>query len=131
VKIDRALADRTTAGEGHAGAPVPSEQRPEDEHRSAHGPDQVVGRLERLKARDLDGGCAIAPVIHFGAELLENEQHGAHVAHPGKVGQLDSVLGQQGRGERGEGRVLGARDGNAAFQTTATRDAQFIHGGSR
>ncbi len=70
MQIDRAGADGAAAGEGDPGAAEAGQQRPEDQHRGAHGLDQVVGRLDLIDAGGIDLDLDAAP-FDPGAEGFE------------------------------------------------------------
>ena len=60
VLIDRARADRAAARQRHARAAVARDQRPQHQHRRAHGLDQLVGRLVFGDRRRVDARDALA-----------------------------------------------------------------------
>ncbi len=128
VEVDRALADGAAAGQRHPRAAVAGQQRPQHQDRGPHRLDQVVGRLERADFLDADRVGSLGRFADRRAELLEHPQHRAHVAHPREVAQRHRLVGQQAGRQRRQRGVLGPGDADAALQSLAAVDLQFIHG---
>ena len=128
VLIDRARADRAAARQRHARAAVARDQRPEHQHRRAHGLDQLVGRLVVVDRRRVDARDAPALVFEAGAQAREQPPHRAHVAQPGDVAVAGGAARQQRRRQDGQRGVLGTRDAHLAVQAGAATDDDLLQG---
>ena len=126
VKIDRAVADHATAGEGDTGFVFAPEERTEHANRSAHFADEFVGRLGADFFR-LDDDRA-AGAFHFAAERAEDGQHVVDVAEVGDAANDAALAREEGGGEYGEGGILRSADAHRAVQLATTVNENFIHG---
>ncbi len=113
VQVNGPGADGAAAGERHAGLAGPGHQRPQDQDRSPHGLDQLIGGHP---AGELGG------VHHQGVAVFELHPHdtqksfdGADVRQGGDVVEVVDPRGQQSRREYGQRGVLGAADGHLAL----------------
>jgi len=129
VLIDRARANGATARQRHPRPPQPRQQRPEHQHRGAHGLDQFVGgqRLQR-RARLQRHAAALAVGLHLHPHVLQQAAHGGHVAQARHVAQRHRLVGEQGGAEFGQGGVFGTGNRHLAMQAVAAVYAQFVHG---
>ncbi len=107
VLVDRAHADRAAARQRDSRVSEPGQEGPQDQHAGAHRLDQVVGRV-------VDGGCALDLEPDTGgrglavdAEMVEQAQHRADVAHIGHSEQLYRPFSEQARRQGGQSGVLG------------------------
>ncbi len=63
-------------------------------------------------------------------EVADQLEHGADVAHPGKIRKPQALVGEQGGGENGQGGVFGPAGAYLAGQAAGPLDPQDVHGRS-
>jgi hypothetical protein len=110
VLVDGAHADGAAAGQRDARHPGARQERPQHDHRSAHGGHEIVGRLVARHALHLEPRGAAEPHGRLGAQLLEELAHGHHVSEGWDVLEYHRLACQQTRGHGGQGRILGGAD---------------------
>jgi hypothetical protein len=95
VLIDGARADGAAAGQGHLGTPAAGEERAEDQHRGAHGFDQLVGggRLGNLPRPQ--GEPVFGRTLDFHPHLAKKLRHRRDVHQPRHPGERERPGGQE------------------------------------
>ena len=128
VLIDRARANGAAAGQRHLGAAKAGQQRPQHQHRGAHGFHQLI---RRFGVQRIGGGKAHAAALAVGfgghAHVVEQAAHGGHVVQARHVHQVHRLRGEQGGTHLRQGGVFGARDQDFALQALPTTDEEFVH----
>jgi hypothetical protein len=124
--VYRAQADGAASGQRYARAAAARQQRPEDQHRRAHGLHELVRRrgIADLRRGEAHRG---ARALHFDAHLDEKPGHGGDIHEPRHVGEVERLGRKQRRAHYGERRVLCARNRNLALQRAAAADLELIH----
>ncbi len=117
-----APADGAAAGQGDARHPGARQQRPEHDHRGAHGGHELVRRLVARDARHLQARGAAGLRGCLGAQPLEEPAHGHHVGQRGDVFEHQRLGRQEACGHGGQGRVLGGARLDFASERAATLD---------
>ena len=74
VQVDLPRADVAAAGHRHPRAPGPGQERAQDKDRGPHPADQLVGGLDLIDARGVDGNGVPLPG-DLGPEVLEHVGH--------------------------------------------------------
>ena len=108
VQVDRAIADDAAARQRNRRFLAAAEQRTDDANRSAHPPDNIIGR-NRIDFRGRDRDRA-AGAFHFRAEMLQNLQHVMRVAQVRHTVNRARFAGEQRRRQNRQGGILRAAD---------------------
>ncbi|CFN67231.1 Uncharacterised protein [Bordetella pertussis] len=127
VLVDRPLADRAAARQADAGLAEAGQQRAQHQDRGAHGLDQLVRRFQVVDLVGLQGDGAVAGAFGAHAHAAQQAQRGRGVVQLRHIAQHERLGGEQAGAQDGQGRVLGARDGDFPTQGRAAGDAQFVH----
>ena len=94
VEVDRPCADGAAAGQGHASAAGAREKGSENQHRSAHRFNEIVGSLMREDLLGSKAGGMVFFQFHAGAQLAKQSAGRIDVVHEGDVLEDNFALGQ-------------------------------------
>ena len=125
VKIDRAVADDASAGQGDGRFFFPAEQRAQNTNRGAHFPHDIVGGFGGDLFR-LDGDDPARP-LDLASQLAEDREHVVDVAQVRNPRNHAGLLGQQRRGKDRQSGIFRAADPDRSAQAAASVNKNFIH----
>ena len=135
VQIDRPGPNGAAARQRDPHLPESSQRRAQNEDRSAHLADQIVGRRPAdfaVGGQAQDSGPMFAvtgPAVHIDgdAELGQQIRHGRNIGQVRRIGQCQGLIGQQTRRHQRQRRILGPGDGNGAVEGSSASNEDLIH----
>ena len=128
VLVHRTRANGAAARQGDFGMAEAGQQRSERQHRGAHGLDQFVRGFGRVQRAGIQVQQTIFSTFGLHPHVADQLEHGGHVLEARHIAQRHRLGGQQAGAQLGEGRVLGARNGDLALQAAAAANQEFVHG---
>ena len=131
VLVDRARANGATTWQRHFGVAKTGQQRPQRQHRSAHGFHQLVRRFRVVQASGVQRDPTVFVVLGRHAHVADQLEHGRDVLQARHIGQRDGLGAQQSGAQLGQGRIFGTRHIERALQAVAAANFQFVHGSGR
>ena len=123
--VDGSGADGAAAGKRHPRPAVPGQKRPENQHRGAHGLDQIIGRLDIVDRCGVDSDNIAVP-LDPGAERLQHLDGGVDVAQKRHIADLVHPWSKDCGTEDRQRCILGAADRHLAGKLFPALDNQFI-----
>ena len=132
MEVDGAGADRATARQRYTRAPAACDERPEDEDRSPHLPNEFIGRgarcdVPRRQFDDVSRICALPASDDRDPVLNQQVRHRGDIGENGDIRQGQGFRCQQRRSHQRQCRVFGAADRDYAFERHAALDADLVH----
>src|SRR5690606_8061738 len=95
-----------------------------------HGFHQLVGRDQGADTGRVHFDVELVTHHRLHAHATEQLDHGGNVVQVRQVADSDGFVGQQGRRQDRQSRVLGAGNADLAIQAVTAGDHQFVHTGS-
>ena len=127
VLIHRTRPNGTTARQGHFGMAKTRQQRPQRQHRSAHGFDQLIRCFGVVQAAGIEQRGAVLQMLGRHAHVANELEHGGHILQIGHIAQSHGLVAQQGSAQLGQGSVFRTRNPYLALQSTAPANQKFVH----
>ena len=128
MQVDRAHADRASAGQRDPHVAGARQQRPQHEHRGAHRLDQLVRRVGGADPARFDHRFA-RPRRKERADVAYDLLHRPDVGHVRQVRQAYRFRSQQGGGQARKSRVLGSGGRDLSLQPARPLDDETVHPG--
>lgn len=127
MQVDRTRTDRATARQGHFGLAEARQHRAQHQDRGTHGLHQFVRRDQGFDAAGIDFDVELLVDDRLHAHAAEQFDHGGNVVQVRQVADGDRSIGQQGRGQDRQRRVLRAGNADFAIEAVTAGNNQFIH----
>ena len=93
------------------------QQRPQRQHRGAHGLDQLIGRFGRVEWAGIQVQQAVVSALGLHPHVADQLEHGGHVLQARHIAQRHRLGGEQAGAQLGQCSVLGAGNFNLALQS--------------
>ena len=100
----------TSAGQGHLGVAEARQQRPQRQHRCAHGFDQIVWCFRKVQSGGIQSHDPVFLNVHLHAHVADELDHGRHILQAWHVVQGDRIGTQNRRTQFRQCRVFGTRN---------------------
>jgi hypothetical protein len=126
VRVEAAAPDDVAPRRRHVGPSEAGEQGAGQQERGADALGELAVDLGRADVGGAEPDLVVRAVDAH-ADVLEQAEHGVHVADPGDVGDHHLLLGQQRGGQDGQGGVLVAGGDDRSGQRRSAFDHELLH----